>query len=201
MDYSKYKQSRDLSWQILISHNITELPVKISSICREMKIKFIDYEKGKDIIDKFDLLEHTEDNDGFTFRSVIFYNNKCPVPRQRFTIAHELGHILMDDGGGIYNREPSPSDIPIEQAANVFASRLLAPACVLWGLNITQSSQIADICNISMQSAQFRFERLQALYEREEHFLNKYNKSCFLQSPLERRVYNQFKGFIETHKL
>ena len=123
------------------------------------------------------------------------------IPRQRFTIAHELGHILLHGGNGLYNREPSESDNPIEQEANIFASRLLAPACVLWGLGVTSAQQISELCNISLQSAEFRMRRMNELYEREKRFLNMYNKSCFLISELERKVYRQFSEYIQQNHL
>jgi Zn-dependent peptidase ImmA (M78 family) len=92
---------------------------------------------------------------------------------------------------GLYNREPSPSDNPIEHEANVFASRLLAPACVLWGLGVTTPEQISEICGISLTAAEFRMERMDVLYKR--------NK--FLISLLERRVYERFLPYISKNKL
>ena len=151
--------------------------------------------------ERFGLSEAAENNDGFTYKSVIFYNDVCTVERQRFTVAHELGHILLHNGNGLYNREPQVKDNPIEQEANVFASRLLAPACVLWGLGVTNAEQIAELCNISMQSAKFRIERLNKLYEREKEFRQKYGRSCFLLSPDERAVYEQFREYINEHRL
>ena len=190
MDYSKYKQSRDFAWQILLEHDIRELPVKVSSICKSLGITIISYEKGKDIIAAAELSRQCNDNDGFSFRNVIFYNQNCTVDRQRFTVAHELGHIVMHTEG-LYNREPSPNDNPIEHEANVFASRLLAPACVLWGLGVTTPEQISEICGISLTAAEFRMERMDVLYKR--------NK--FLISPLERQIYKQFLPYINKNKL
>lgn len=201
MDYSKYQKSRDLSWQILHEYHVTELPVKISNICKSMHIRVTDYQSGQSIIDKFHLQNSAENNDGFTFQNIIFYNNKCSIARQRFTVAHELGHCLLHKGNGLYNREPSENDNPVEQEANVFASRILAPACVLWGIGVTSANQISDICNISIQSAEFRLSRMQELYDREQQFILKYGKSCFLQSPLERIVYSQFRDFIYQYSL
>lgn len=201
MDYSKYKKSRDLAWQILINHNISYLPVKTSDICHSLHIRTISYDIGREHIKNFDSYAHPESNDGFTYQNIIFYNNKCNVARQRFTVAHELGHILLHGGNGLYNREPSESDNPIEQEANVFASRLLAPACVLWGLGVTTAQQIADICNISVQSAIFRMKRLEQLYARDKFFMQQYGKGCFLLSSLEQSVYSQFHDYIEENKL
>lgn len=76
-------------------------------------------------------------------------------------------------------REPAPGDNPIEQTANVFASRLLAPACVLWGCGVQSAEDIAQLCDISRAAAEFRWSRMQELYRRQR----------FLTSPLERLVY------------
>jgi Zn-dependent peptidase ImmA (M78 family) len=111
--------------------------------------------------------------------------------RQRFTVAHELGHILLGHAGKyeLVNREPSANDNPIEQAANVFASRLLAPACVLWGCGIQMAGQIANMCDISQIAAEFRMARMAKLYARGK----------FLTSPLERAVFAQFESFISEN--
>lgn len=200
MDYSNYRKSRDLSWQILIDTNITQLPVKVSSICKNLGIPVISYEKGHQIIKTAGLEEICSQSDGITFMGSIFYNQECSIGRQRFTIAHELGHILMHTESK-YNREPSSDDPFIEQQANIFAGRLLAPACVLWGLGVTTAEQMCQICDISPTSAKFRMERLNALYEREKIFIKERGRSCFLLSPSEEKVYEQFSHYIKTFKL
>ena len=201
MQYSKYRESRDLAWRILLECKIDRLPVRVSGICRLLGYAVTSYARGEELIERLGLSEKAESNDGFTYKSVIFYSDSCTVQRQRFTVAHELGHILLHNGGGVYNREPADSDNPIEREANVFASRLLAPACVLWGLGVTDAGQLAELCDISMQSARFRMERLCKLYERDRAFRIKYGRGCFLLSPAERAVYEQFREYINEHRL
>ena len=184
MDYKTYKKSRDLSWKIILQEGIKELPVNVSALCRHM---------GIDV----KLYEPVDQNSGFTKvvfgRPVIYVSKLEPIRRQRFTAAHELGHILNGDLGKhkLVNREPSPDDNPIEQAANVFASRLLAPACVLWGIGVQSAKEISELCDISMPAAEFRWERMKELYQRDK----------FLTSPLEREVYNRFSAFIEKYRV
>lgn len=184
MDYRDYKNSRDLAWQILINEGVTELPVKVGTLCRGMGIS-VSY------------FIPTDGNDGQSMivgdRARILISSQCSIERQRFTCAHELGHILLGHVGQyeLVNREPDPKDNPIEQAANVFASRLLAPACVLWALDTRTPEQIAQLCKISYQAATFRAERMALLYERGK----------FLTSPLERQVYDQFAEFIARKKI
>lgn len=185
MDYKDYKKSRDLSWEILIKENLTELPVPIVKICKHLNISV-----------KYDVSLWNSGNDGYSTiiksKMFIFVNPYCSKQRIRFTIAHELGHILLGHVGKyqLVNREPSPNDNSIEQAANVFASRLLAPAIVLWGCKVQTPQEIAILCDISVISAEYRFERLQKLYIRNR----------FLTSDLEHQVFCQFQNFIERHQ-
>lgn len=183
MIYSDYKISRNLAWEILLREEVKTLPVKVTQICRQMGIRVLlhdDHARG----------------DGFcTFldgQPCIFVYGDSYRPRQRFTVAHELGHILLGHVGkySLVNREPSPADNPVEHAANVFASRLLAPACVLWGCGAFTPEAIADLCDISMQAALFRAERMAQLRERGK----------FLTAPQERQVFRQFKPFIEANR-
>ena len=183
MNYRKYQRSRDLAWRILLQENVRELPVNIVGLCKQMGIR-VQY------------FTPTGGSDGYTtiFLGMprIFVSRECSVERQRFTIAHELGHILLGHVGEaeLVNREPEPGDNPMEHEANVFASRLLAPACVLWALDVREPEEIAALCRISRQSAAFRAERMKLLYERNR----------FLSSPLERKVYEQFAAFIARKK-
>lgn len=183
MNYKDYKVSRDLAWRVLLNEGVTELPVKVGALCRRMGI-YVGYYTPED------------DNDGESTivdgQAYIRISRNCSVARQRFTAAHELGHILLGHVGQyqLVNREPSRGDNPIEQAANVFASRLLAPACVLWALNARTPEEIAALCQISYQAAEFRAERMQMLYQR----------NMFLATPEERAVYNQFRDYIARHR-
>lgn len=179
MNYRKYKNARNLAWRVLIDEGITALPVDVVALCRKMGIR-VQYYKP------------TDDNDGyctvFLGKPRIFVSSECSPERQRFTIAHELGHILLGHVGEaeLVNREPSGTDNPIERDANIFASRLLAPACVLWALDARTPEEIAKLCRISYQSASFRAKRMETLYARDK----------FLTSAMEQQVYAQFQEFI-----
>lgn len=181
MNYSAYQNSRNLAWEVLLQEQVTCLPVKTSRVCRQMGISVRYYDPE-------------DENDGYSTildgKPVIFVKQDCLRARQRFTVAHELGHILLGHVGEytLVNREPSSKDNPIEQAANVFASRLLAPACVLWALDAWTAEDIMRLCDISRQAAEYRAARMAELRQRGK----------FLSHPLERQVYEQFRGFIEA---
>lgn len=61
------------------------------------------------------------------------------------------------------------------------------PATVLHSLNVTSAEQIADICNVSMQSVEIRYSRLLELKKR----------CMFNKHPLERQVYKNFYNYIK----
>ena len=192
MHYNNYKKARNAAWQILIDCHIKELPIKVFSICQRLQIQvkqdsntpYSGYVKG------------VHDN------IFICTNATEPLPRQRFTAAHELGHVVLGhvdnphktEKSGVLCRDTSiniSTANPIEQEANVFAARILAPACVLWGINASTPEDIMRICNISREAAEYRAVRMIELYKR--------NK--FLTSQLERRVYKQFQDYIAKNKL
>ena len=177
MNYRDYKNARDAAWQILLDCGVDRLPVCTSMICRKLGIKLVEDEISQD---------------GYSTvirgNPYIVVKKSLGIKRKRFTVAHEIGHILLGHVGKyeLVNREPSGADNPIEREANIFASRLLAPACVLWGCGVKTEEEISELCDISQQAARIRAQRMDELYRRDR----------FLQSPLEQEVYRQFLPFI-----
>ena len=195
MNYKDYQNVRDAAWKILLDCKIERLPVDLGLICRTLGVRAASYQSAEVLIQRRNLSEIVARSDGLSFFAgdipVVLYNRACSPERARFTVAHELGHIVLRhvSPGTVTtaNREPSPHDNPQETAANQFAARLLAPACVLWGLDLHTPEEIARVCHISMQSAEFRANRMDVLYARNR----------FLTSSLERRLYQQFLPFIK----
>lgn len=209
--YGRYQGARNAAWECLIENQIYELPIKVSSIAKQYKIKLLAYEDAQNLIQRLKL-EQQLSEDGFCVNDngnfTIYYNGKMFPPRLRFTLAHELGHFvfghrMVRSQGVEYtvkNREPPNSNDPLEREADMFAARLLAPSCVLWGLQIHTVEEIMKVCGLSYQAAVYRKRRMDLLYAREQKFIKEQGKSCFLLHPLERQVYEQFKGFIEKER-
>lgn len=185
MDYGIYKNVRNASWQCLIDCSISELPLKPVKIAEHYGIhcKQVDQAVLNGASGEIKLV----DNEIF-----ISFNIQEPSQRQRYTIMHELGHYLLGHlGDEPLSRSESECRPEEEQAADKFAIDMLAPACVLWGLNLHTAEEIAKICNISLQAAEYRAERMKLLYQR----------NMFLSHPLERKVFQQFGKFVENKQL
>lgn len=110
--------------------------------------------------------------DGVTMRlselpPCIFLNKNLPGCRQRFTLAHELGHIIM-------HRYPTGDDMEIE--ANKFASCFLMPADdirpYLYGkLTINKLAQLKPMWLSSMSSILYRAGDIGAISMHQQKYL------------------------------
>lgn len=172
MNYNDYQKARNASWQVLIDCKIAKLPTDLSQICRHYGIRIV---KSSD-------LSATKLLPGERGRSVqvddqffIIVRDTTAIQSQRYTIAHELGHILLNTAS--------------EYIAERFAIDILAPACVLWGLQLRSAEDIARVCNISAIAAEKRAQRMAVLYQR----------NMFLTAPMERQLFDQFKDYIRMN--
>ncbi len=186
MNYGIYKGSRNAAWQCLIDFKVKSLPVMVSKIAYAADIAII---KNSDVnYLKSGQSGKTVVQNG---KFYIIYNNTENSRRCRFTIAHELGHIFL---GHLLINTPQYRTFAIrddnESAANVFARDLLAPACVLHELNIIAAADISRLCNISLEAATYREQRMRELEIRNAWYLH----------PLERKVRAQFEDFLNGKK-
>lgn len=185
--YRKYAHVRDAAWQTLIDYDVRRLPVSLSDICRSAGIKLLKNSAAH-------MLREGEFGVSVKQGAVwyIIYDDSDTIQRGRFTVAHELGHIFLGHEMlyGYHTRKTNIAKPAAETEADMFAARLLAPACVLWGIGVETTEDIAAVCNISYTAADIRSRRLELLRFRRK----------FLTSPLEKQVFNNFSVFIEEYK-
>lgn len=94
-------------------------------------------------------------------------NSKHHKNRQRFTIAHELGHYLMHkDKNSLFEDTTffrGAQNNAMEFAANEFASSILMPQNSIKKLldsNIRELADLADEFNVSPSAMKYRLEKL-----------------------------------------
>jgi len=91
-------------------------------------------------------------------RAVIWLNDTEARRRKRFTLAHELGHLMLHgaDGEGLY-RDASFSGTAEERAANEFAAELIMPAAMLRrgaalvGFDMNRLARLFDVSEEALQ--------------------------------------------------
>jgi Zn-dependent peptidase ImmA (M78 family)/transcriptional regulator with XRE-family HTH domain len=110
--------------------------------------------------------------DGFTVQisdmpPCIFLNRNQPADRQRFSLAHELGHVVM-------HRVPSPE---MEDEANSFAAALLIPARDIRShlsgrrLTIQRLAGLKPIWRVSMAALLFRAKTIGTITANQSQYL------------------------------
>lgn len=187
MKNQEYQNIRNSVWQVLLDSNVRSAPVNVVKIACSSGITVF---KNSDVNE----LHYGEmgasilDGDKW----YIVYDDTVSRGIIRFTIAHELGHIFLEHPLklGYHARTIDTQKTEAERQADMFAIRLLVPACVVWGLRIHSPKEIQRVFDISDSAARARASRMAVLYKR--------NK--FLSSKLEQQVYQNFKEYISEYR-
>lgn len=84
-------------------------------------------------------------NDAFTLQGIIFYNDMFPrKERQRFTLMHEVAHIVLNHVGECVENE---------KEADFFSSNILAPRVIMQYLHCESVKDIYNTFNVSCMAA------------------------------------------------
>lgn len=97
-------------------------------------------------------------------RRIIFLNTQMPNDRMRFSLAHELGHMIMHSG-----KLPLPGQ-DVENEANEFASQFLMPeeeiSPMLYGINMYDLVTLKKRWRVSMKALIYRAKSLMTINDR-----------------------------------
>ena len=179
-----YKKIIETVYKTIIELEIKQLPISVDYITNELWIKQI---KNCDLQKP---LLHLNQN-GLAVLSkgkfYIIYNEKDNLQERRFTVAHEIGHILL---GHLFSNPTSQQEKKIrEQEADIFATFLLAPVCVIQALKLQTPKEIQSVCNMPYQYAQWCLEF--AISDLSKFSAQKIND-------LENKIYKQFQSYINN---
>lgn len=163
-----------------------DYPIDLNNLCQKNNWKLITYTF-------FDSKPMSVSSDGFSFvhnsEIYIFYNQMQMSERINFTIAHEIGHIVL--GHHLTNDVLSHNGLikndAMEKEANAFARNLLSPAPLIVDLKLLPSSEIfARSLNVSKKFMNIRYQYLNMDYKsikfnnnvmkKFEHYANKINR-------------------------
>lgn len=93
---------------------------------------------------------------------MIIVNQNAPKTRRRFSVAHEIGHVVLRHGAIRFMIDKRPAGRPEwqEVQANAFAAELLMPKLAMMRKGILTPKRIADMCGVSMEAARMRAQQL-----------------------------------------
>jgi Zn-dependent peptidase ImmA (M78 family) len=171
------KQIRESVETLLHKFNITEAPVPVERVVKSLGIE-IKLDKVDDDLSGFLVRERKGQR-----RSVIGANKSHHPHRQRFTIAHELGHFLLHEGEAVHldeyrraftinlrDAQSAKGEDNDEREANLFAAEFLMPAKFLINdlrgrnLDLLGDSEflvkLAKKYKVSVQALTFRLANL-----------------------------------------
>lgn len=199
--YGLYKGVRNSAWKFLIDFNVTELPINIFAICDRMDIQVKPYETYLELIKTFGQEERMTNEDGFAMifdgQWYIFYKSDYrSYARMTFVVLHEIAHILLGHKNRLQNTnsidfvENKKTKSQLEKEADMFAIRVMSPACILKELNVHTPVEIMEVCHIPFIYAEIRAKRMEILYER----------NMFYRNALETKVKDQFMSFIKNRR-
>lgn len=89
-------------------------------------------------------------DDAFTLTGKVFYNEENCHGRVRFSLMHELGHILLE-------HRSDEHDL-VEQEANYFASNILAPRMAIHYSGCKNEQDVSTLFDITYECARYAFQ-------------------------------------------
>lgn len=202
----RYKHIQSIANNVFISCKLNSYPIDLFLLFKHFKncrvVSYSAHMKKFNLTEK-ETISHFGSDEGCTIynplkdRYIIFYNDldtyfKVPE-RVRWTLAHELGHVLLEhnkisDKTKIFRSTLSDDEYSwMEAEANRFASLLLANPIILDKLNISSEADIKKYCNLSLEASKYRYENL--LKWKKKKYTTKYDLI----------ILKQFKRFINRN--
>lgn len=160
MTYNSRRTILSKTKHILDSYWDFNLPVNINSIVENLglRIRLTSYvENSENIIGRLDTVNN---------QIIISVKNTTPINTQRFIIAHELAHYILDHGYGITDDKilfKNHFDYK-ENEANLFALNLLIPEVAVTHLiekeNIKCIDELANYFDVSYEMMKHQLANL-----------------------------------------
>lgn len=201
--YRRYQDARDTAWRALIQLDVRALPVDAEALAQRLGMEIHPFPDAQADPRLTAWLSRAGKGVCVSLRIRgawhMFVQDSLSENQRRFAVAHELGHLLLSHetcslatGIRAFRSQENAGDLiedPLDlddYAADIFAIRLLAPACVLHEMHADRAGRIAALCGLPPRAAALRAERMDLLNERD----------AFFTHPLEKQVRDRFLPFI-----
>lgn len=155
--YPNYRRATNAAYEILTHRASFSLATNVFAIVEDFldTCKLLTYSQACFFYDYTMemLLEVSEF--GFSIvsgdRRVILYNEAMPLGSIRFTIAHEIGHFILN--------HRDEHDSAAEKEANCFARNLLCPIPVVYELTVESALDYVELFNITPRMSTVAFAK------------------------------------------
>lgn len=175
LQYKRYEEIKKVVADTLRKGKIVKIPICCFQLVKELKIECIPYStlplKKQSVC-----LQLSEE--GFTLDGAIYYNDFQIATRIRFTIMHEIGHIMLDH---------TEDDEIAEQEANFFSAYILVPPVLVYANDKTgdmHQDKIRILFNVSNPVAESTYSYYCKWTKR--------NSDMFALAETDTKIYNHF---------
>jgi len=166
MDYATIKH---MTLKVFDFCNIKSFPINCFTIIKKYGLEARSYSSLDDELRNYCLLYS---DDAFKYKNLICYNDLKQSGRIKFSLMHELAHILLGHQGDHTTTQ--------EQEANFFASNILAPRMAIHYARCKNSNDVAKIFEITNEAAQYAFEDYRRWYRWVKyHKMNSFDKAMY----------------------
>ena len=192
--FSDYKAATNAAYKLISELDQFSLATNVFLIaeqldnCRVFTYSQTSYLYGIPFDELFAVSEY-----GFSIKNgdkrIIYYNEKKALACIRFTLAHEIGHAVLN--------HQNEDDLGAEREANCFARNLLCPLPIATALEAKTEDDYVSVFNVSNQMARITidYRRSDAYYIEKPYYetlgdkLYAYNMGFESFSAFERYVY------------
>lgn len=136
--------------EYIIEEQIDELPMRpqtLADLIQRSGFALATYSQAAELIRIFELSAYTSSFPAFTFISddirVVLYSDELSTSDKLFSLAHELGHIVLQHSAEGVRGMTVQKQNTQELEADIFAYQVLAPVCVLKKLKIHTPEEIS----------------------------------------------------------
>lgn len=177
MDKKDIEKILDIIADLYDEYNISELGFDLVEFCKKAEIVLVPYSSYENKTAELIRI----DEDGFNFinplsNSCEIYYNDCIEPKQRlkFTIPHEIGHIMLGHNQTIHNETEEQ-----KRQADFFANEFYCPSILLLKFGILTVPKLISTFGITASYANVLLDKL-------------VKKTYYDYSESEKRLLNNF---------
>lgn len=163
MDYDKIKYA---VYEVYEECSVHQLPFDCLEVIDSMRYPCIRY-SALSAEQNAACLQLSED--ACILGNEIYYNDKKAKRRIRFSLMHELGHLVLDTQD--------------EAEANNFASNILAPSMAVYYSGLKNVRELSNIFDISLECAKYAYEACEKWF---------YSARQYGMTDIDKKMYNHF---------